>query len=107
MEFVFEIVSEIIMEPFLNFYLPAMMRFSKGKMNVDKQKAKCVVVFECIALFLMFIVGGVMLLETNGESLIGKILFVFSIVVSAVQIISGIVYIRKARVKVDSPRLLV
>lgn len=91
MEFVFELILEIITEPFVEGYAFAMMRFANRNKKVDKQNIKCFVVFECIALFVLFIVGSVMIFETNGSSIWGKAMFISSIAVSFLQIVVGII----------------
>lgn len=89
MDFIFELLLEIIMEPIIGGYAFAMMRFAGKNKKVDKEKIKCFVVFECIVLILLFIVGGIMLFETNGSSLWGKVMFLSSITVSVLQIVVG------------------
>ncbi len=89
MDFILEIVLEIIMEPIIEAYTFAMMRISDKNKKINKDKIQVFVVFECIAIFVFFVVGGVMLLETNGESLLGKILLFVTIGISAFQIICG------------------
>ena len=96
MEFAFEAVFEIIMEPILKSYLFLMTRFSKDNNNINKNKIKGFAVFECIVLILMLIVGIVLLLETNGESVWGKTLLISSVGISVLQIIVGFV-MRKNR----------
>ncbi len=91
MEFIFELLTEIIMEPIIEGYLLAMTHFSNGSKKIDQDKVKTIVVFESVVLFLMFIVGGIMMDKSSGESLTGKILFISSIAVSAVQIGLGII----------------
>ncbi len=91
MEFIFDLLAEIIIEPIVEGYILAMSHFSDGSKQVDEDKVKTVVVFESVALFLMFIVGGVMLAESGGESLTGKILLILSVAVSVVQIGLGII----------------
>ena len=96
MEFAFEAVFEIIMEPVLKSYLFLMTRFPKDNNNINKNKIKGFAVFECIVLILMLIVGIVLLLETNGESVWGKTLLISSVGISVLQIIVGFV-MRKNR----------
>lgn len=91
MEFVLEAILEIIMTPIVEGYAFAMMRFTDKNQKADINKIKCLVVLECIILILLFIIGGVMIFETNGASLLGKLMFIFSIAVSVLQIIAGIV----------------
>ena len=59
------------------------------KINIEKIQA--FVVFECIAIFVLFIVGGVMLLETKGESFVGKLVLLSSILISVAQITVGLI----------------
>ncbi|MBQ7296256.1 MAG: hypothetical protein IJW86_08740 [Clostridia bacterium] len=89
MEFIFEMLYEIIMEPIVEAWVSAMSTFSDKKVNA--QKIKVLVCLECIILLLLFFIGGGILLETEGTSLTGKILFATSIIVSLVQIIIGII----------------
>lgn len=96
MEFAFEAVFEIIMEPILKSYLFLMTRFSKDDKNINAKKVKGFVVLECIVLILMLIVGVVLLLETNGESAVGRTLIILSVGISALQIIIGF-FMRKNR----------
>lgn len=96
MEFAFEAVFEIIMEPVLKFCLFLMTRFSKDNNNINKNKIKGFAVFECIVLILMLIVGIVLLLETNGESAVGRTLIILSVGISVLQIIIGF-FMRKNR----------
>ncbi len=91
MEFIFDILAEIIFEPIIRGYLLAMSHFSNGSKKVDEDKIKTIVVFEGVALFIMFVIGGIMLAESSGESLTGKILFISSIAVSVVQIGIGVI----------------
>ena len=97
MEFIFELLLEIIMEPIIEGYSFAITLFADKNKKNNKFKIQVFVVFECIALFVLFVIGGVMLLETNYESLVGKLLFLSSIVVSVVQILIG--FILKKRKK--------
>lgn len=96
MEFAFEAILEIIMEPVLKSYLFLMTRYSKDNNNINKNKIKGFVVFECIVLILMLIFGVVALLETNGEGVWGKMLLISSVGISVLQIIVGFV-MRKNR----------
>lgn len=89
MDFVFELLLEIIMEPIVEGYAFLMTRFfDKGK-KVDKRRIKGFIVFECFVLILLFIVGCIMLFETNGSSSWGKAVFLFPIAVSVIQITAG------------------
>ncbi len=91
MDLIIEILAEIIFGPIIEGYFLAMTYFSHGSKRVDNEKIKVIVVFECIALLVMFVVGGIMLLETSGESLTGKILLITSITVSLSQFLFGII----------------
>lgn len=97
-EMVFEIIMEIIMEPIVNAYLFAMTRFSKNSKNINEEKVKVFVVFEAVVLFLMFVVGAIMLLESEGSGALGKFLFFTSVTVSVLQILTGFV-LRKRKKK--------
>lgn len=89
MYFIFEMLIEIIMTPIIEGYAFAMMRFSDKKEKINKEKIQLIVVFECIFLLVLFFIGGVMLLETNGESMFGKFFMFISLGVSISQIIVG------------------
>ena len=89
MNLIFEVLMEIIMEPIIEVYTFAMMRFADKNKKINKDKIQVFVVFECIALIVVLFVGIVMLLETNGESLLGKILLFATIGISAFQIVCG------------------
>ena len=91
MEFIFELILEIIMQPIVEVYAFAMMFFTDKNKRVNKRSVKVFVVFECIVLLFLFIVGGVIVLETGGSSVLGKAMFLTSITVSVVQIILGII----------------
>ena len=94
MDFVIEILAEILITPIIEIlYTFAMMRFSNKRKKLNKDKIRGIVVFECFVLLILFFVGGIMLLETGGESLIGKILLILSVAVSGVQISLGIIFI--------------
>ena len=99
MDFIFEILIEIIMTPIIEGYAFAMMRFSDEKQKINKDKIQLIVVFECIFLLVLFFVGGVMLLETNGESLLGKIFIGVSLGVSLSQIIVGCILKKSKKYK--------
>lgn len=91
MDFIFEMMLEIIMEPIIEAYTFAMMRISDKNKKINKDKIQVFVVFECIAIFVLFIVGGVMLLETKGESFVGKLVLLSSILISVTQITVGLI----------------
>lgn len=91
MEFIFDLLAEIILEPIIVGYLLLMSRFNGKPKKIDEDKAKTIVVFEGLVLLVLFVVGGVMLLETDGASFIGKILLIASIAVSVIQISLGII----------------
>lgn len=91
MDLVFEILMEIIMTPIIEGYAFAMMLFTNKNKKINKNKIQIIVIFECIVLFVLFFVGGIMLLETSGESLLGKIFIFSSLGISVLQIIIGCV----------------
>ena len=91
MDFIFEMMLEIIMEPIVEAYTFAMMRISDKNKKINIEKIQAFVVFECIAIFALFIVGGVMLLETKGESFVGKLVLLSSILISVTQITVGLI----------------
>jgi len=87
--FVFELFAELLLQPVIEGYAFLMMRFANKNKKINRNKVRAFVVFECIVLFVLFIVGGVMLLETTGESLLGKVFLFSSLGISALQIITG------------------
>lgn len=91
MDFIFEMMLEIIMEPIVEAYTFAMMRISDKNKKINIEKIQAFVVFECIAIFVLFVVGGVMLLETKGESFVGKLVLLSSILISVTQITVGLI----------------
>ncbi len=91
MDFIFEMMLEIIIEPIVEAYTFAMMRISDKNKKINIEKIQAFVVFECIAIFVFFIVGGVMLLETKGESFVGKLVLLSSILISVTQITVGLI----------------
>ena len=91
MDFIFEMMLEIIMDPIIEAYTFAMMRISDKNKKINKDKIQVFVVFECIAIFVLFVVGGVMLLETKGESFVGKLVLLSSILISVTQITVGLI----------------
>ena len=90
MSFIFEIFTEII-QPIVQGYAFVMMLFANKNENINKDKIRVFIVVGCIFLLVLFAVGGVMLLETTGESLLGKILLLSSVGISFLQIIIGCV----------------
>ena len=94
MDFVIEIITEILITPIIEIlYTFAMLHFSNKRKKLTKDKIRGFVVFECFVLLVLFFVGGIMLLETGGESLFGKIILISSVVVSVVQISLGLIFI--------------
>lgn len=91
MEFIFDLLAEIIMEPIIEVYFLAMTHFADLTKKPDEGKVRTFVILESIALFLMFVVGGIKLAESGGASVTGKVLFISSIAVSVVQISLGII----------------
>ena len=91
MDFIFEMMLEIIMEPIVEAYTFAMMRISDKNKKINIEKIQAFVVFECIVIFVLFIVGGVMLLETKGESFVGKLVLLSSILILVTQITVGLI----------------
>ena len=51
MEFVFEILTEVIMEPIIEGYINAMTRFYKGSKNINENVVKVCVCVEFAVLF--------------------------------------------------------
>ena len=92
MDFIFEFFAEIIMQPILEGYVFAMQNIFGKEKEINKVKIQGFVIFECIVLFVLFVIGCVKLAETSGGSLSGKILLISSIGVSVLQIIIGCVF---------------
>lgn len=89
MELIFEFLLELIIEPIIDCYISAMTNiFNK---SVNRDKLKNIAIIEAIILFVLFIIGGIRLLQTNGNSVLAKIVFFASVVISALQIIIGII----------------
>ena len=91
LEIFLEIIAEIIFEPMLEAYFSVMSYFFQGTKKADKEKVRIVVAFECIALLIMLVVGAIMLYETSGESLTGKVLLIISIPISIIQFSAGLI----------------
>ena len=87
------------MEPIVECYIFLMTHFSDKSKKPNKEKAVYIVLAESITLLLMFVIGVVMLLETDGESLVGQILLSFSIVISIIQISRGLLLRKKVKSK--------
>ena len=87
MDFIVEILAELIITPVVELYTSAMMRIFGRK--IRKDKIKVIVVFECLIMLILFIIGGIMLLDTNGESISGKILLCITSGISLIQILVG------------------
>ena len=99
MDFVIETLTEILITPIIEIlYTFAMMHFSNKRKKLNKDKIRGIVVFECSILLVLFFVGAIMLLETGGKSLFGKILLILSVAVLGVQISFGI-YFRSLKKK--------
>ena len=89
MEYVFETLMELIITPIVEGYAFAMMHFWNKKVVLTKDKIKIIVVFECIILLVLFLVGVIMLFETLGDSFLGKLFVFVSSSISLCQIIVG------------------
>ena len=93
MDFVIEILIEILITPIIEiFYTFAMMHFSNKSKKLNKDKMRGIVVFECFVLLVLFFVGAILLLETGGKSLFAKILLILSVAISGVQITLGVIF---------------
>lgn len=90
-EIFLEIIAEIIFEPMLEAYFSVMSYFFHGTKKANKKKVRVIVAVECIALLIMLVVGAIMLYETRGESLTGKILLIISIPISIIQFSAGLI----------------
>ncbi|MGN1348263.1 MAG: hypothetical protein ACI4VI_04900 [Acutalibacteraceae bacterium] len=102
MDFVFDFLFEIIAEPVIECYMAVMYHFFDSNKKVSKNTniiIVFIVLFECLALLLMFVIGAVMSLESGGNSLAGKILFISSVLMSIVQIVAGIILRKKRKAK--------
>ena len=87
MDFIVEILAELIITPVVELYALAMMRIF-GR-EIRKDKIKIIVVFECLILLILFIIGGIMLFDTNGESIHGTMLLCVTSGLSLIQILIG------------------
>ena len=91
LEIFLEIIAEIIFEPMLEAYFSVMSYFFHRKKKADKEKVRIVVAVECIALLIMLVIGAIMLFESSGESLTGKVLLIISIPISIIQFSAGLI----------------
>lgn len=91
LEIFLEIIAEIIFEPMLEAYFSVMSYFFHRTKKADKEKVRIVVAVECIALLIMLVIGAIMLFESSGESLTGKVLLIISIPISIIQFSAGLI----------------
>ena len=106
MDFLFEIILEVIMEPILEGYIFAMSQIANKPNKVNEEKIKVFVIFDGIALFLRFVIGGIICAESEGESLTGKIVLMLSLTISFAQILLGVVLNVFKRIKNKTNRTM-
>lgn len=82
MEFIFEFFLELVVEIFGEAFFSAGTEFAEVKSKLAKKKERVTIVVIIITLILLIclFVGSVMLLETKGESDLGKVLVGFPVV---------------------------
>ena len=93
MEFVFEVISEV----FINLYIELMTLIVPEK-KVNKKKLKIIAVVEAVVLFVAVIVGFCMIAESDGASVVAKVVLNTSSAIIVLQIVFGLI-IRKKRHK--------
>lgn len=93
MEFVFEVISEL----FINLYIELMTLIVPEK-KVNKKKLNIIAVVEAVVLFVAVIVGFCMIAESDGASVVGKVVLNTSSAIIVLQIVFGLI-IRKKRHK--------
>ena len=82
MEFIFEFFFELVVEIFGEAFFSAGGEFVPDEKLLGKKKKLVtgIVIVTSLVLLICLIIGGVMLLETKGTSVLGKILVGFPIV---------------------------
>lgn len=94
MEFIFELLGEIIIEIFGNIYLELMTLIvpEKVQKEIPEEKIKHAAVYFILFLVALFIVGLFLWTSSNPHiKAAGKCLMIAPLVISAVQIVAGVI----------------
>ena len=95
MEFLFEAILEIFGEVYLEI-----MTAVSPKTKLKKWQMKMIIGTEALVLLVLAIVGAIMVGETNGQSVAGKVMLIASLSVIVLQMTFGaIMKIRKSKNK--------
>lgn len=101
-----DIIFEVLVELFADLFCEGFLSASTEVIPYDelprekREKYKFIVVVISVILLILLVIGGVMLLETKGESELGKILIGFPIVYTLTALILLIKkYVKRARKK--------
>ncbi len=94
MDFIFEVIFEV----FINLYIELMTLFVPEK-KVNKKNLKIIAAIEAVVLFVAAIVGFCMIAESDGASVVGKVVLNTSSAVIVLQIVFGLIIRRKRRKK--------
>ena len=86
MDFVFEFILELFCEIYIEF-----MTAFCPKTKLKKWKMKVIFGTEAIVMLLMLIIGAIMVYETNGESVLGKIFLYGASTIIILQLMFGII----------------
>lgn len=89
-----DFISEILLEIFGEVY-PEIMTAVCPEAKLKKWQMKMIIGTEALVLIILLIIGAVMLCETNGESVWGKILLYPSSVIIVLQMTFGIITVLK------------
>ncbi|MBQ7956996.1 MAG: hypothetical protein IJ279_03070 [Clostridia bacterium] len=89
-----DFISEILLEIFGEVY-PEIMTAVCPEAKLKKWQMKMIIGTEALVLIILLIIGAVMLCETDGESVWGKILLYPSSVIIVLQMTFGIITILK------------
>lgn len=92
-----EVVFEFILELFCEIYLEIMSAF-RLKTKLKKWQMKVIFGTEAFILLVLLIIGAIMTYETNGQSVVGKVLLCASASIIVFQMTFGaVVKIREAK----------
>lgn len=94
MDFVFESIFEV----FINLYIELMTLFVPRK-KVNKKNLKIIAAIEAVALFVAVIVGFCMIAESDGASVVGRVLLIAASAIIVLQIVFGLIIRKKKRKK--------
>lgn len=92
MDFIFEVIIDVFAEVYLRI-----MTILLPKTKLKKWQMKMIVGIEAVVLILMMIIGAIMVTETKGENVAGKILVSVSVTIIVAQVIFGITAKIKSR----------